>query len=1394
MSLEYSTLPAVLRDAVGNDGGELEGVLFTTFALNVHALREIVRDAGIPEGLVVCVFQRFSFPPSDNPLRRAYTGELRRNLLADFDRAREFRLLRVNYMKKATQSHFRQFHVKMCLLKFADRLEFVQFSQNIDYGNARRQQMIYRGLPRRLECVLAMLSDALDKEDYLVPLRPQQDADAVEHAADIVQLFKLHLKEEDPPRDRNAYAVCQSFRTVMAEEIHRRLASVHGAAEGLHLYERYPVRDSVLLLHFPFVNHAYETNLCDAVAEHLSVSLEEQHHTRVELTYKPPAGFLDFPHESWACRLTGTHPSDRMLWFFLVSCNLTAPSWGPYAQNLEAGVLVFEQRDDGRRTVVPNAVRAHIAALASPSGNTSHVTATCGPPAKAAPLPAPRIKVSDNANFVTAAKYECVISSDYPDDYLKQTRDATASTWDRYRVAKETLVRSVLPGLTGAADLLNKKLFRYNYMVRWALYDYLFNDLAKGMPGTKVGAHDFHTVRRYFAHRVTSDMQPYMNVEAGDASIPHPWAKCAVANTTLEVLVDLYVRFAKAFDLYDANIMRERPKVTKNTLMSLADARPGEQFVEEPQQKARRPALSPYDTLSFLFQSTFSNGYTWFRCAKGHSFYWTVRHMMVRDPHCPVCAKYHDIQLLYDLLQDMGDVSLLTVEFPLLRNLDSERIVEVKTKRSNRNTAEEEEEEEDKEEEMDAARFRRILKYDLFFRYKKKYVCAVEFDDSSHNNTKQRMQILNNMTVPNADASKNVLSSAMGIHLLRVWVGLRGAGEYRPNAKGRLQAILEFFLERVENRDLELESNQSNFEDRWTFFEKYHKTQKKPNPKQNDKRGILPSTMRTNTSNEDRWKHDDELPLPVSLILSTDTPDFSHQGTSDSFFLDMHDRGSDHPLLRDGGRVIVPRQIDQETWSAYYLFLMEWSASSTASSAEGGLDLSSESLQGRVCGGFEDAYTRLGALRRVLGLSHKTTRRMSVEVEAQLLERKKVGPWQAIMPLEKKTVNGMGQIAELVVRLVEPGSRPPGQRLGFPNTYGKPDPPDRSQIRVRGLQDYFDRGTSQGMNRLNRRRLVRDEKERKKDEGDAPPDWAVSWIRRGTKIDYDPQKSYRTFGRTRPPLLKDATVLGIRQKEGTGIWVLDVRSGDGTAEYEIHGSDNYKNFFRFVTPAGEPNHETLYEALKKPAAVVQRQEQRVSKRKAKNVINNATDAILPRQPLRAAPDRPPNKKKPTTATAKQPATPPKTKRPPPRTPRARNEPWMPNISEADKAKARKKGSTTMLNDFNGIEWIMPGKKINFEKVNETVWNIDQPPGMKEAVVRRYNVSKDGRLEVGVEYKPPGMDAPLMFWIQSQYFDKVTPLDDPSTNLKKAYNAALGAQQNRSKRTRKPKPLANDFTT
>jgi hypothetical protein len=79
----------------------------------------------------------------------------------------------------------------------------------------------------------------------------------------------------------------------------------------------------------------------------------------------------------------------------------------------------------------------------------------------------------------------------------------------------------------------------------------------------------------------------------------------------------------------------------------------------------------------------------------------------------------------------------------------------------------------------------REMRFDVFFMYKGE-LCAIEVDDASHS------------TTPKRDATKNLITLGLGVHLLRVL-----ALTMRTNAAARLEVMLRAFLQKIKGRRLQ---------------------------------------------------------------------------------------------------------------------------------------------------------------------------------------------------------------------------------------------------------------------------------------------------------------------------------------------------------------------------------------------------------------------------------------------------------------------------------------------------------------------------------------------------------------------------------------------------------------
>jgi hypothetical protein len=982
-----------------------DGAFVASFSLNPPKLQGILaglyRQPGVeekkgvdaqlpPYESVFAFFQRYSFRSAieeghSDPIR----GKDRTDRINAFWAQTSFSPFRLRTRRPV----WKQLHLKVMLLRFGNRLVLVQFSRNLNATVQDVDELVYAGLPRNTDALLDTFQELLtmqDPPDLIEDIRPggRKDAALVELQA-MRNAYNASVQDQDTATklDKDAYLVMQGSRDSMGDGVARVLRDVREASDNATRYRTWkqqPLpRPSVLLLHFPYVNNGLETNMCSVVVNPLSLDVEERNGTDVELAYSIDPFLRNFEHESWVCRLEGRREDDRILWFLLTSNNMTLPSWIPQRidvgvdfplpsprSNLECAVLQFSTTDRDFNPAIYDRVRTRML----PSQGTALTTVKCDVDKSSLPPPAMALTraVGDACPETNAAEFRIVFDPD------AEPLDAMP-TIARFQRAKRFLTHFLLPGMVGLGPL--RKALKWSYYVRYALYDYLFNDLGFQHPIARLHGYTEHMARRYFTEAVERNR---------DA---HPWCKCGTARATLDALVDMFVKMANAFDYYDPRINAARPQVTEATIMTLYDAKDGEQVVEDPWQRSR-PACTPYDTLTFVLQSMHSYAYMWWACSRGHTFYWNPRNMVLGINACPVCAKYHDVRQVYELLQQRPDVTRLTVEFPLLRRylLEDDAMVPM----------------DPPDPEMDARR--KDMRYDVFFLYQNRYYCGIEFDDASHSSRPQNQEpiVVQN---PNADASKNVLSSAMGIHLMRIWTK---STDLRPNAKSRLGLLVDTFLATVAanghrldqnplpNNDNVLGDSAEAFQSRMARFHVGV-----------GEDGLYPEDLLTlldqgqNGETQLRWDNvelaqspNDRLVVlqnlriavrrrfPVSLIFATDVPDRA-VGEERALLDDMIERGYDHPCV--GRSIRVDRQTTPISNRAYYRLLKEWR--DARADEPQAFAVQTRGYRGRLLGSFSDGFNSLALVAResrqpvtVMGVPRK--------IGGYLLETKRLGPWR----------------------------------------------------------------------------------------------------------------------------------------------------------------------------------------------------------------------------------------------------------------------------------------------------------------------------------------------------------------------------------------------------------------
>lgn len=1133
-----------------------EHVILTTYSLNPEKLQDMLTYADIPSDRVFCLFQRYSFRDLNAENELPYIGARRDEAIAGFNRLRRYKAFRVKGKRPVRQ----QLHMKIAIFVYRNNIKFVQFSRNLDRMTGNQEELVYQGLPQQFDRLIELLRQMLQEgDDYIDDMDNRRNAlMAVLNQA----LQKYQQQRNRNTLDPNAFLVTQGFERSIAQEFKRLLTIVKEGNNNFYYKNWGRNLESVLLLHFPYINNGLKSNLCKAIVEPMSYDLPEKSKTHVELTYSSEESpfLVNFPHESWVCRMTGRHVDDRMLWFFLVSSNLTLPSWTPTPRveyvdedgnvvqprphhNVECGVVVFENglNQPSKFTQV---FRNNITSRMRPSDSTTLTTVECSLDRSEIPPDLVNVRMQDIRGQIPAA-----VNEDCCDDVLNIDMDVELTTWERFQRAQECLKFVILPGLVGTHNVVSSTLLKYNYFMRWALYDYIFNNLAKRHPVGRLGVYDEKTVKKYFL----------FELRGPNAAQEHPWIRSNNAHVTLNVLVDIFVRWSIAFDLYDPRLNAYRPEISARTVVTLHEGQRGEQIVEDARQKYRRDH-STYDTLTMLIQSMHSSAYLWWKCPKGHEFYQTPRNMMVRTSNCSVCIKYHDIRMLYEILQAMPGESIkfLTVEFPLMRRIVLDNPME-----------EVEIDQNEQAWDLDIARHRTLMRYDIFFLLDNTYVCAIEFDDASHNNQGQNVENIL-MNRPVADGIKNVLSSAMGIHLMRIW-----ARTNRPNAKSRLELLVKTFLERVR-------ANNTTVPDRdMDLFQRIERFQ----PAQNDDLppGLPPTFVLTTLNGPLKYPDDlrdllgRNLPsLPVSLVFATDVPhDSNVQRTTISLLREMYQGGLAHPCLRRGVQVL--RQVDIQTVKGYHRMLVEWRFQPNNPNQYNGEIhyklAANPSYRGRLVDGFELSYNGLVLVGNVVGGGGGAR-----TIHGYYLESERIGPWKFVPQIIGNDVyqgqlRRMRAISKQYVRIKDPSrARPNGGGAAYPPNQDDDDAwvgITRIRQQLRTIADGLNQDPNAAEIRLYDRE-VRIERERWRNEVGNDGWWA--WPPNAISFNHPRREDVRGAQNISRGFLR-GTVQGVRKtptRDGPFWYIEVIRDDDGQGDRFIREED-----FGYVRPFGQPDHAPL---------------------------------------------------------------------------------------------------------------------------------------------------------------------------------------------------------------------------
>lgn len=654
-----------------------------------------------------------------------------------------------------------QLHAKCVLVEYEDgSVEYIQPSWNLSGTEySRNQHLIYRGVPRNLSDLSKVLVTSRFQEKFTcscvcdqgVAFQKMQDTcSSVNNSVATHCRTKEHVDDlaylvVTLPRDFEDVAGV-SFQT-LENGIQTSFTSVLSRNTKVNFQNHLNSETTCRYVAFyNFVETRLMSGLCKfigSVFNHPSETLN-------------PAVVLSFPdefknshkyHDKFVYKMRQNEGGDlEVLWVFFCSHNLTPKSWlSDQTKNIEAGVLLFP-RKSLTGNLSPTTVNYLLRYYNSEIPSVEVVRIQCSPdfnePGQDEPQDLEEGRLRDKGNTTFYDRYHsCKIDS--------------TDAYDRFVRCKECLVNHLLVNRSGVEELKKLQSMVQDNYTRYALYDYVFNDVGAGVEWKRGCVFPRASLRSAFKRFATTSNPP--------------WYHSGVKNRdlTLETLIDVFCVWGKWFEYYDPSILVVRPKIDKLTLVHYGSIHynKNSRFIENPKKHVTNPeSVTPYDTLSFLVQHMYEEYEVWWKCSlnKKHQFFSDVK-SMCRSPYCMVCKTSEDVKLVYDTLQAAG-VSNLTVEFVIMRR---ETVLE----QSNQVVYHQYY---DGGLKMDLKKafcvgkeLRNVtssslgnLRYDLFFTYQNQ-VCAIEIDDASHQK-KETSKV-------NSDAIKNVMSYTMNIHLLRIF-------------------------------------------------------------------------------------------------------------------------------------------------------------------------------------------------------------------------------------------------------------------------------------------------------------------------------------------------------------------------------------------------------------------------------------------------------------------------------------------------------------------------------------------------------------------------------------------------------------------------------------------------
>jgi hypothetical protein len=602
------------------------------------------------------------------------------------------------------------------------------------------------------------------------------------------------------------YAGHKTMRTVAHETLNRY--RTRGYTSRFKQYAADPVPSRLVVL-TNYMADSMVKSACGTVGSVFTLPANDDPSPEITTAY--PKGFqnnVNDIHEKFVYKMT---IDDReILWVFFCSHNLTPASWrvgvpGGHAER--KGGDTDSDSDSDTNTVNPQ------------EGKNLEVGLFAFPPARgekpwtnAVEDKLQKYYSRDKLNKVTSTNHRCQTAQrpadaeadapafpmdrDAPRKFvsppvLVECHSLAGDAWSRYKDRKSCLLQNLLVNVGGVTDLLTNPQFREDNFTRYALYDYIFHDIAGGLTWVKGGAYQKKQLLGTFVKQTRAA----------------PWyTQSRSPDLVVSTLAEVFLTWGVAFEMFHKEINIDRPRVGRETLIDYAriysanvpdpDATHPAMFVDPKRIRSmldKKPSSSrvdTYDSLSFLMHNLFTEREVWWTCpAQGHDFYWSVSKMF-ETPHCPVCQSSPAVQSIYSTVRALG-YNNVTVELPVFKRESvgqQERLTKFYNGKNQAFLS--------IHGVLDASRVNindqsalckdvlvkggllQNMAYDVFFvletRDGYQYV-AIEADDPSHRSLVKK----GNDRVPqtngpkardihNQDAVKNVVSWLMNVHVIRI--------------------------------------------------------------------------------------------------------------------------------------------------------------------------------------------------------------------------------------------------------------------------------------------------------------------------------------------------------------------------------------------------------------------------------------------------------------------------------------------------------------------------------------------------------------------------------------------------------------------------------------------------